>query len=239
MKWLRQSTQVAVPFGPFVDPADAVTWKTSLASALDHLISGIRLSKNGAAFAVRNPGSVGSPSTVTGASVYGEHGHYLVTLDAVDTASLGTLRMSYAEPGGSPSPQCLPVWDDFMVLPANAYDALVNGTDALQVDAVELNSDAGAAVRAAALSRSTVFGTVRSGSSTISVLVNTLSVSPGLADQFKGLILKFRDDTATASLRGQATDITASTVGGSPDVVTLTVTALTTAPAAGDIFTIS
>ena len=42
------------------------------------------------------------------------------------------------------------------------------------------------------------------------------------------------DATTTAALRGQATDITASSSGG-----VLTVTALTTAPASGDTFTIT
>ena len=45
----------------------------------------------------------------------------------------------------------------------------------------------------------------------------------------------FDYDTTTAALRGQATDITASSASATP---TLTVTALTTAPVSGDTFTI-
>ena len=59
--------------------------------------------------------------------------------------------------------------------------------------------------------------------------------APTVANQFLGLILKFARDTTTAALRGQATDVTASTAPGSGNVG-LTFTALTTAPASGDTF---
>lgn len=78
-----------------------------------------------------------------------------------------------------------------------------------------------------------VRGTVTTGATTTSIPTSELIPSAGVADQFKGRIVVFDRDTTTANLRGQATDITASTSGG-----TLTVTALTTAPASGDTFTI-
>ena len=66
--------------------------------------------------------------------------------------------------------------------------------------------------------------------------VNTANLIGTVADQFKGRLITFRDDTTTAALRGQQTDITASSLA-SPTV--LTVTALSTAPASGDTFTIN
>lgn len=81
--------------------------------------------------------------------------------------------------------------------------------------------------------RAITLGTVTTGSSTTSVTTSSLAPAASVTDQFKGLILAFDLDTSTAALRGQKTDITASTAGG-----TLTVTALTTAPASGDTFTI-
>ena len=77
-------------------------------------------------------------------------------------------------------------------------------------------------------------GTVGAGSSDTSITTSSLDPAASVDDQFIGLILKFDKDTATAALRGQATDITDSTAAG-----VLTVTALTTAPASGDTFTIS
>lgn len=78
-----------------------------------------------------------------------------------------------------------------------------------------------------------VRGVVSSGATTTSVPTSSLIPSVGVADQFKGRIIVFDANTSTANLRGQATDITANTVGG-----TLTVSQLTTAPASGDTFTI-
>lgn len=82
--------------------------------------------------------------------------------------------------------------------------------------------------------KGTVYGTVTTGATTTSIPTSSLSPAASVADQFKGRIVTFAQDTTTAALRGQSTDITASTAGG-----TLTVTALTTAPASGDTFAIT
>lgn len=81
--------------------------------------------------------------------------------------------------------------------------------------------------------RGNVLGTVGSGSTQTSVVTSSLDPAATVADQFKGLILKFDKDTTTAALRGQGTDITGMTSGG-----VLTVTPLTTAPVSGDTFAI-
>lgn len=70
---------------------------------------------------------------------------------------------------------------------------------------------------------------------TTSIPTSACSPSGSVADQFKGRIIIFDNDTTTAALRGQATDITASSAAATP---TFTCTALTTAPASGDTFTI-
>lgn len=79
-----------------------------------------------------------------------------------------------------------------------------------------------------------VVGTVGAASTTTSIVTSSLTPAAAVIDQFKGRIVIFDKDTATANLRGQATDITASTALG-----VLTVTALTTAPASSDTFTIT
>lgn len=76
-------------------------------------------------------------------------------------------------------------------------------------------------------------GVVGAASTTTSIVTSSLTPAASVTDQFKGRIVVFDKDTATANLRGQATDITASTSGG-----VLTVTALTTAPSSGDTFII-
>ena len=78
-------------------------------------------------------------------------------------------------------------------------------------------------------------GTVTTGASTTSIPTSAFTPAGAVADQFKGRIVIFDIDTATAALRGQATDITASSNSSTP---TLTVTALNGTPASGDTFTI-
>ena len=81
--------------------------------------------------------------------------------------------------------------------------------------------------------RAIVRGTVNTGASTTSIPTSSLDPAAAVADQFKSRVVIFDRDTTTANLRGQARDITASSSGG-----TLTVSALTDAPASGDTFVI-
>lgn len=76
-------------------------------------------------------------------------------------------------------------------------------------------------------------GTVTTGATTTSIPCGTIYPAVSVANQLKGRVIIFVYNTTTAALRGQATDITANTSGG-----TLTVTALTTAPVDGDFFII-
>lgn len=117
MSWLKQSTAQTVKMGPFVDSTDGVTPETALTISQ----ADIRLSKNGGDFAQSN--------NAAGAT-HDENGYFDVPLDATDTNTLGRLKVAINESGA------LPVWKDFMVLPANVWDSLF-GADKLQVDAVE------------------------------------------------------------------------------------------------------
>lgn len=114
-RWLKQSTSVDVPIGPFLDPTDGVTPETALTITQPD----IRLKKNGGAWAQKNAAQTLS---------HEENGFYEVTLDATDTATLGLLRLAVFESGACP------IWEDFFVLPANVYDSLVAGSDNLNVE---------------------------------------------------------------------------------------------------------
>jgi hypothetical protein len=124
-RWLRQSTSVDVPIGPFVDATDGVTAETALTITQPD----VRLKKNGGAWAQK-----AAAQTLS----HEENGNYEVTLDATDTNTLGLLRLHVAESGA------LPVWDDFLVVPANVWDSLF-ASDRLQVDVLEISSDTTAA----------------------------------------------------------------------------------------------
>jgi hypothetical protein len=130
--WLKQSTAVTVKVGPFVDSTDGVTAETGLTISQ----ADIRLSKNG--------GNIAQSNNAAGAT-HDELGYYDVPLDTTDTNTLGALKVLISESGA------LPVWQDFMVVPANVYDSLVGGSDNLQVDAVQIEgSDATDQINAAA-----------------------------------------------------------------------------------------
>lgn len=78
-----------------------------------------------------------------------------------------------------------------------------------------------------------VRGVCGSSSTTTSIITSSLLPAAAVTDQFKGRIVIFEAETTTTNLKGQATDITASTSGG-----VLTVSALTTACVSGDRFMI-
>ena len=101
--------------GPFVDDTDGKTTEEALTLSQADL----HLSKNGAASAQKNDAT---------AATHRYGGNYMVDLDATDTNTLGHLRLMCKESGA------LPVVADFMVLPAEAYDTLVGGTDNFTVD---------------------------------------------------------------------------------------------------------
>ncbi|MFH1110968.1 MAG: hypothetical protein V1790_17485 [Planctomycetota bacterium] len=126
MKILKQSTAAVISFGPFLDKTDGVTLEVGagIITSIDHATTGIFLSKNGGAGAIRH-------QTVT-ASVLDAYGMFLVTLDTTDTNTVGRLRVMMAE-----AATFLPVWDDYFVLPANVYDSLV-GTDLLDINVAQL-----------------------------------------------------------------------------------------------------
>lgn len=80
-----------------------------------------------------------------------------------------------------------------------------------------------------------ITGTVGVGSSTTSIVISSTNPSLSVNDQVNGKIVTFTDATTTAALRGQSTDITDYV----QSTATMTVTALTTAPASGDTFVIT
>lgn len=114
-QWLRQSTAVEIPLGPFVDATDGDTAEASLTLSQ----ADVRLKKNGGAWGQK---------AETSSATYEENGWYEVALDTTDTNTLGRMTVAIFEAGA------LKVWDKFMVVPANVYDSLFLGTDNLEVD---------------------------------------------------------------------------------------------------------
>lgn len=81
-----------------------------------------------------------------------------------------------------------------------------------------------------------VLCTVGAASSATSIVTSACDPAGVNADQFKGKIVTFAKDTTTTALRGQSTDITASTAAALP---VLTVSTMVASPISGDQFVIT
>ena len=117
MRYLRQSTAVDLALGPFLDATDGVTAETGLTISQ----ADVRLKKNAGAWAQKNDAN---------AATHEENGWYETPLNTTDTDTLGVLMIAVHESGA------LPVWHEFMVVPANVYDSLFS-TDKLEVDVAQ------------------------------------------------------------------------------------------------------
>ena len=113
MQILKADTQSVIMLGPAVDIADGYTLISTLVTAMD-AASGIRISKNGGAWADR------AATVVT--TVYDE-GWYQVTLKSGDLDTIGTLDVMYED-----ATTCQPMFTKLQVVPAGVYDAMFSGT---------------------------------------------------------------------------------------------------------------
>lgn len=104
-QWLKQSTAVTLKLGPFVDETDGKTAETALTISQ----ADVRLSKNGGDMAQKNEST---------SCTHDEIGVYDCPVDATDTGTLGRLQVNVHESGA------LPVWHEFMVVPAEVWDNL-------------------------------------------------------------------------------------------------------------------
>ena len=118
MQYLKADTATTVRIGPFVDDADGKTAETGLTIAQ----ADVRLSKGGAAAAQKSDAT---------SATHDENGYYRVPLNTADTNTEGTLDVCVSVAGA------LPVVFRYEVLPAEVFDAIVGGTDKLQVDLVQ------------------------------------------------------------------------------------------------------
>jgi hypothetical protein len=129
MLFLKQSTAISVKIGPFIDDTDGKTAEVALTLTQ----ADIRLSKNGANIAQK---------TEANDATTDELGYYDCPIDATDTGTLGRLQLFVHEAGA------LPVFHEYMVVPANVWDSLF-GADKLDVNTAELaNIDFGATMKA-------------------------------------------------------------------------------------------
>jgi len=80
-----------------------------------------------------------------------------------------------------------------------------------------------------------ITGTADTGSDTETIVIKTSTVTPTVANQFKGRVVLFTSDTPTAALRGQGAPIDSSTT---TEIIVAVADAFTTPPAEDDTFVI-
>lgn len=192
--WLKQNTAGTIYMGPFVGTADGFTPQTGLTISQGDIL----LSKNGGAWA---------QISGTANATHGTNGWYSVTLGTGDTDTLGRLQIAIYETGG------LPVWDRYMVVPANSYDSLVSGTDYLDVTPNNGTVDVATAVTNAVTVSG---GTVAAVSGTVSANAIQISGSGPAADNLEASALGIAVGSAVAGTL-TVTQMTTSLSEASPD----------------------
>lgn len=204
---LRQSTAAIVTFGPLVDVTDKITPET-----------GVTLGAADAAAIQKNQaGSQVSITSNTWAHI--AQGVYNLTLAAGDVDTLGPLMVLLRDDSVFDGP----VRQDYVVLAANVYDALVPASDKLKVDAVEMNSSTTAATNLALAALGMKMITVQTSSSPTVVKTDLTETDD---DFWNGKMMTF----LTGALAGQTTRVTDYS-GSTKDC---TVETLTAAPTAAD-----
>jgi hypothetical protein len=194
VKLLKQSTAVTIKLGPFLDATDAVTPETGLTISQ----SDVLLSKNYGTFAQKND--------ATTCTNDGTHGWYGVPLNTTDTNTLGLLQISVNESGAGP------VWDWYMVVNSNFYNAYVLGTEYYHVNARAVNDSTAAAINLGASALGIVRGTSdNTGFTGTTTQFEASDITEATTSHYVGRVIVF----TSGALLGQATLITAySLVGG-------------------------
>lgn len=136
---LKTNTAVTIALGPFVDATDGVTPETALTVASTAVTVVAETDDNSAPTLVLDS-VAGDDATNTLAHITGDGaGYYSYKLTAANVNRLG--RLTVCAIGAAHAP----VFREFVIQPANIYDAHVLGTDKQQVDAVEISSATAAA----------------------------------------------------------------------------------------------
>lgn len=233
--FLKQNTGVLLTCGPFVDAADGFTAETAI------LLSTASLA------AIRKMGSLSTQTISMRTLSHAGFGIYTLSLAASDLDTVGLLSISIVAPNIA-----RPWADTFNVVPANTFDALVGGSDKLDVNVSEIDGNAAAgfvsgtdrlsadveaivggtteALNLKAGAAGIVRGTVDTSAGTPSATNVPTNLTESTNDHYNSRRIVW----LTGALAGQANDITDYN-GASKN---LTITAATEAAANGDTFEI-
>ena len=188
---LKQSTASTLLIGPIVDSSDASAETGQTIAQGDVLL----WKEGGTTLAAKNEAT---------SCTHRSNGLYRCPVDTTDTNTLGVLTVNVAKSGTL-------VWrGDYLVVPAQTYNSLIAGSDKLQVDAVEINSNATAAAKQEAAAKAIQYGTVYNDSGTYAstnsgaLVFYSDDITEATADHFNGRTVNF----TSGDLSGQSVSIT-------------------------------
>lgn len=208
---LKTGVNNTVQLGPFID-TDGYTPLTGLTITAGE----VWLSKQGA---------TGWTAKNSGGLTHSAGGYYYGTFDSTDTNTVGRLQVYVKDTGDDH----LPVYHEFMVLPANIADSWYLGTDTLQVDVTQIAGDTTAATNLYRAANGIVVGQAATG--TLSTTQMTTGLSEATDDHYNGRIVVW----VSGVLAGQAATIT--NYVGSSKMIEYSA-GITEAPSNGDYFVI-
>lgn len=138
MRYLRANTATKITVGPFVDGVDGVTPETGL--TVTNLKLTLMVDTGGVPTLVLNANATAAAGDNDLVHVANDTaGYYDLELTAAQCNYAGChakLSINHATAN-----TCLPVFDDFCILPAQVYDSLINANDQLQVHANEITAN--------------------------------------------------------------------------------------------------
>jgi hypothetical protein len=153
MRFLRTNTAVLVTVGPFYDKTDGVTIETALTITNERITLTADTDAGSAPtnildnIAGATSGTANDLNYITG----NDAGLMQLELAAADVNRLGRMMLSITDAANH-----VPVFHEFMVLPAVIYDAFVLGTDLLDVSVTQWLGTAAGAVDTAGYPKVTV-----------------------------------------------------------------------------------
>jgi hypothetical protein len=232
MRFLKTNTATRVTVGPFLDVTNGVTPEVALTATNEHLT--FMVDTGGVPTLVLDTALAASGTVNDFVHVTNDDaGFYDLELAAADVNYVGRaiLGINYV------TDHC-PVFHEFMILSAQAYEAMC-GTGNFSADVLALNGQATSAVnleRSASVIHPGTVDTTGNAATTVMLETNTTDlvniITASDADHFVGRLIVF----TSGVVRGQATDITASTLVTGR--LRLGYSAVTSAPANGVTFVI-
>jgi hypothetical protein len=184
MRFLRTNTAIRLTVGPFFDKTDGVTPETALTVTNDHLT--LMVDNANVPELVLDASATASGGNNDMVHVTGDDaGFYDLELTAAQTNYLGRAMLAITDAAN----HC-PVFHEFMILPANVYDAMVLGTAVLAANASQLGGtnqtgrDLGLSVL---LSVGTGTGQVNLASGKVPATVAAADVSGNVASDLKAI----------------------------------------------------